>query len=301
MRITLDLGDLVARGAMTAEEAKRLEALAVRDGAALGSNIFFAFGAVAVALGVGILMPTAETAILFGLLFFGAGFALRLGRIERWAVFAQIVMTIGALAIVGGVAILTEARMEVQLVLAAGLVAAAVAARSGLLASLSVLMLAAALGSGTAYWFATYGFWVSRPAVTILVLAALTLGLYLLSLRLPHAYERLAIIGARTSILLMNLAFLVGSLFGDGDFKLDRMWFIVGWAVALVAVALWGAQANRRWVVNTAAVFGALHFYTQWFETLGPSPVSILGGGLLLIGFGLALRAFNRPRKSVTA
>lgn len=301
MRITLDLGDLVARGAMTAEEAKRLEALAVRDGTALGSNIFFAFGAVAVALGVGIPAPTAETAILFGLLLFGAGFALRLGRIERWAVFAQIVMTIGALAIVGGVAVLTEARMEVQLVLAAGLVAAAVAARSGLLASLSVLMLAAALGSGTAYWFATYGVWVSRPAVTILVLAALTLALYLLSLRLPHAYERLAIIGARTSILLMNLAFLVGSLFGDGDFKLDRMWFIVCWAVALIAVAIWAAQANRRWVVNTAAVFGALHFYTQWFETLGPSPVSILGGGLLLIGFGLALRAFNRPRKSVTA
>ena len=53
--------------------------------------------------------------------------------------------------------------------------------------------------------------------------------------------------------------------------------------------------------MNTAAVFGALHFYTQWFEMLGPSPFSILGGGLLLIGFGLALRAFNRVRRPVTA
>jgi iron complex transport system permease protein len=52
--------------------------------------------------------------------------------------------------------------------------------------------------------------------------------------------------------------------------------------------------ANRRWVVNVAAVFGAIHFYTQWFEQLGPSPFSVLGGGLLLIGFGAALAWFNK-------
>ena len=301
MRVTLDLTELVGRGALSADEAERLKGLAIRDGAALGSNIFFAFGAVTVALGVGILMPTPETAVLFGLLFFGTGLALRLGRIERWMVFAQIAMVVGALGVVGGVAILTEAQLEVQVMLAVALAGAAVAARSGLLAAFAVLMFAAALGSGTTYWFGTYGFWVSRPALTIFVLGALTLGLYIWSLRLPHDYERLAIIGARTAILMMNGAFLVGSLFGDGDFKLDRMVFVVGWALALVAVGVWGAMANRRWVVNTAAVFGALHFYTQWFEMLGPSPFSILGGGLLLIGFGLALRAFNRPRRGVTA
>ena len=61
----------------------------------------------------------------------------------------------------------------------------------------------------------------------------------------------------------------------------------------LIGVGLWGVYANRRWVVNAAAVFGAIHFYTQWFEYLGPNPLSILGGGILLIVFGLLLRWFN--------
>ena len=64
-------------------------------------------------------------------------------------------------------------------------------------------------------------------------------------------------------------------------------------AVLLVGVGLWGVLSNRRWVVNAAAVFGAIHFYTQWFEYLGANPFSVLGGGILLIGFGLALRWFN--------
>lgn len=295
MRITLDLSELVARGALSVAEADRLKALALRDTGALGSNVLLAFGAVAVALGAGVMLPTAETVLLIGVVFFGVGLALRVGNQSRWDVFAQICMVVGALAIVGGVWAKTNGGMESQIALALGLAGAAFAARSGLLAALAVLMLSAALGSGTAYWFATYGVWVNRPGITIGVLAVVALGLYLLSLRAPHQYERLAIIGARTAILVMNIAFLVGSLFGDGELKLDKLYFSVGWAVALLAVALWAVRANRRWVVNMAAVFGALHFYTQWFEVLGASPLSILGGGMVLIGLGLGLRAFNRP------
>lgn len=294
MRITLDLTELVERGQLTAAEAERLKGLAAKDSGTLGSNIFLGFGAVAVVLGIGVMVPTPETAVLLGLIFFGLGFALRMGRQERWALLAQICMTIGALAIVGGAWVLTLGRLEVLIALTLALAGAAVLARSGLLATLAVLMLASALGSGTGYFFATYGVWVTRPALSVLVLAGVTLGLYLVSLQVPAAYERLALIGARTAILLINVAFLVGSLFGDEQFHLDRSVFTIGWAVALVAVALWAVRANRRWVVNSAAVFGALHFYTQWFEALGASPLSVLGAGVLLVAFGLALRWFNR-------
>ena len=64
--------------------------------------------------------------------------------------------------------------------------------------------------------------------------------------------------------------------------------------IALLAFGAWAVFANRRWVVNSVAVFGAIHFFTQWFMALGAQPLSILGGGLLLIGFGLALARFNR-------
>jgi hypothetical protein len=51
--------------------------------------------------------------------------------------------------------------------------------------------------------------------------------------------------------------------------------------------------------VNVAAVFGAIHFYTQWFDKLGPTPMSFLLGGLLMLGFGLCLWTFNRRAEAV--
>jgi iron complex transport system permease protein len=301
MKITLDITDLVERGELTASEAERLKGLAAKGSGALGSNIFLSFGAVAIALGVGLFFPHPASAVVVGLLFFGAGFALRLARAQTWFVLAQSLMTIGAIAVAAGVWVITLGAVEALIGLTIAFALAAVAARSGLLAALAVLTLASALGSGTAYWFATYGVWVTRPALSIIVLGLVTLALHLVSLRLPAGYERLAIVGERTAILLMNVAFLVGSLFGDEEFNLDRMVFIIGWALALIAVGVWAIRANRRWVVNTAAVFGALHFYTQWFERLGVDPLSVVGGGLLLIGFGVALRWFNRLPAAASA
>ena len=72
------------------------------------------------------------------------------------------------------------------------------------------------------------------------------------------------------------------------------MAFIVGWAVALVAVAAWAVKAGRRWVVNLAAVFGTIHFYTQWFERLGATPGSVLIGGVLVLAFAVAAWKLNQ-------
>ena len=81
--------------------------------------------------------------------------------------------------------------------------------------------------------------------------------------------------------------------------------FTIVWAVLLLGVGVWGVYANRRWVVNAAAVFGALHFYTQWFEYLGPNPLAVLGAGILLVVFGLLLRWINgriyKPKAAVPA
>jgi len=43
-------------------------------------------------------------------------------------------------------------------------------------------------------------------------------------------------------------------------------------------VGIWGAYENRRWVVNSAVTFGAIHFYTQWFERLGAQPCQLVVG-----------------------
>lgn len=289
MKITLDLDALVAEGKLTAAEAARLKGFAAADTGELGSNVLFALGAAAVATGVGVLVPTIETAVALGAVLFGVGFWLRVTRVARWNVFAQIIMVIGALALLGGLGGLFGEHLWVRVALTAATVVAAVLATSGLLAALAVLAFAATITLDVGVWAPTH-----YLSVAILALSALVLGLYLLSLRLTTAHERLAIIGMRTAILLVNGAFFIGSIFGDDVLGLPGVYFSVAWALALLAFGAWAVFANRRWVVNAVAVFGAIHFFTQWFMVLGAQPFSILGGGLLLIGFGLGLARFNR-------
>lgn len=293
MKVTLDLADLVAKGQITKDEADRLAKLGSADTGALGSNILLSFGTIAVALGGGFLFPSAQAVIVIGVILFILGLALILNQAAKWALFAQFCITLGALGIVGGVTFISEGSLAVGIGLTVGLAVAAFLAQSGMLAALTILQLALVLGAGTAYWHASYFFGVDRPAFTISILAVVTLALYFVSLELPSAYERVCIIAARTAILMINGAFLVGSLFGDVTLGWPAGWFTLAWAVLLLGVGIWGIYANRRWVVNAAAVFGAIHFYTQWFEYLGPNPLAVLGGGILLVVFGLVLRWIN--------
>ena len=76
MRVTLDLTELVARGALTSAEAEKLKVLAAGDAGSLGANILLAFGAVAVTLGIGALLPHPLTATALGLLLFIVGLTL---------------------------------------------------------------------------------------------------------------------------------------------------------------------------------------------------------------------------------
>jgi len=297
MKVTLDLTDLVSRGEITKDEAARLMKLGAQETGALGSNILLGFGVVAVALGGGFLFPTAQSVIVIGAILFVIGLGLIINKQVRWALFAQICITIGALGIIGGISYLSDGNLYVNLGLAAGLAGAAFVGPSALLGALAILQFSVALGTGTAYWSGGYFAWVQQPALTIAVLGATAIGLTFGATRMPAPQERVALIMARTGVLVINLAFLVGSIFGDQQFDLgtdtERLIFSASWAVLLIGVGLWGVLSNRRWVVNAAAVFGAIHFYTQWFEYLGPNPFSVLGGGILLIGFGLALRWFN--------
>ena len=78
--------------------------------------------------------------------------------------------------------------------------------------------------------------------------------------------------------------------------------FALGWAVALIAAGAWAARENRRWVVNVVTVFGAIHFYTQWFERLSATPLSILIAGLATLGLAVGLFMWNQrgaPRPEV--
>jgi iron complex transport system permease protein len=288
MKVTLDLEALVKAGQITPEEAERLKGFAAADTGALGANILYALGATAVACGIAAFLPTLETLVALGVALFGAGLYIRMRGMARLQLFAQLILVIGALSLCTGLGGLYGDNLLVRAGLTLGLTVAAILARSGLLAALAVVAFAVTITFDPEMWPPNH-----FVAVVIAALSALVLALYLLSLRLPEEYERLAIIAMRVAIVMVNVAFFVGSLFGDDRLGLSAMAFSVAWALALLAFGGWAVFANRRWVVNSVAVFGAIHFFTQWFMVLGAQPLSILGGGVLLIVFGLALARFN--------
>jgi hypothetical protein len=78
------------------------------------------------------------------------------------------------------------------------------------------------------------------------------------------------------------------------DWEIPPSAFVIGWAVVLLGTGIWAVQENRRWVVNVVAVFAAIHFYTQWFERLGLEPMSVLGGGLIMLAIAIGLWIFNK-------
>jgi hypothetical protein len=317
MKITLDISKLVEEGKITAAEAERLKALASHDTGSLGINVLIGFGVVSVASGAVALVPTPMTAVGLGILLFAAGLAIVLRPATQWGVFGQICLVIGALMFGGGVLVYAEGSLASSLIVTVAFALAAIAARSSLLMALAVLGASACLGARTGYSHAMYSLAIFEPTLTIVLFSGLALVAYHVSKRLPADYERIALTASRTSILLVNFGFWIGSLWGDPLMLLRGMsegaarvssyqavipdWaFSIGWALALIAAGVWAASVNRRWLVNTAATFGAIHFYTQWFERLGATPVSVLLAGVLLLTIALALWGFNRRPAAAT-
>lgn len=300
MKVTLDLTRLLAEGKITQIEYDRLATLGAHGTGALGFNILIGFGVVAVAAGAVALVPTPLTALALGVLLLGLGLGFVFGKGEQWAVFANICMLTGALMFAAGVVVLGSGSLAAFVVVTSVLAFAGIVSRSGLLIALAVMSLAACIGAGTGYQHARYSIVVREPGLTVVVFSLLALATYELSKRVPALYESITLIAARTSLLMVNFGFWVGSLWGDRieqfGLLVPRWVFAIAWAVGLIGVGLWAVQANRRWVVIIAAVFGAIHFYTQWFERLGATPLSILLAGLLTLAIAIGLWSFSRRK-----
>jgi iron complex transport system permease protein len=312
MKITLDISQLVEEGKLTRQEADKLTALAAHDTGSLGINILIGFGVVAIAAGAVALVPTPLTAVGLGLALFAAGCAIALNRVEQWTLLGQICLVIGALMFGGGVIAYRPDSLAAMLIVTGAFWLAAIVARSSLLMALAVLAASACLGARTGYSHAMYSMTIFEPTLTVVLFSALALIAYQASQRLPADYERLAITAARTSLLLVNFGFWIGSLWGDPLMLLRSMnasdaplafmtktvipasVFGIVWAVVLLGAGIWAVQVNRRWLVNLVAVFAGIHFYTQWFERLGATPLSVLLGGLVMLAGAFALWMLNR-------
>jgi iron complex transport system permease protein len=308
MKVVLDLSQLLEDGEITQAEADKLKRLSMKSTGSLAFNILIGFGVIAVAVGAIALVPDATTGIVLGAIVLAFGLLLLHKSPLEWGVLANICIVLGALGLGGGVVYMTNGSIWAFLGCAVGFGVAGVVAKSGLLIALAVMALSSVLGARTGYFHASYFLGIKEPTLTIIAFSLITLAAYQVSLFVGAAYERLALMAARVSILLVNFGFWIGSLWGDRIEQLSsllgraetnpifipRIAFVIGWALALIAFAVWAMANDRRWVVNVCAVFGAIHFYTQFFERLGPNPLAILLGGVSALGIAIAIWQFNK-------
>jgi hypothetical protein len=312
MKLLVDLDRAAAECVVSAGQAEALRRRAAAETAELAINVLLALGVIGVAIGFLWLEPPIPLGAAFGVAVAALGFVLRAGA-ARWGLLGTAMVLVGVLVLAGGILRDWHGDWGAFLGVAALLAGAAALAGNGLLAALVPFALAAALGSSTAYGHAFYELWVTEPTVTIVAFALLALAGEAAARALGEGWGRLLRIFARVCVVWVNLGFWVGSLWGDRPLALWRVgpgagqgwmesypWhipalaFAIGWAVALAAAGAWGARANRRWVVNAAAVFGAIHFYTQFFERLEASPGTLMLAGLIAIGAAIGLWRFNR-------
>jgi iron complex transport system permease protein len=308
MKVVLDLPKLVEEGKITPAEATRLGQLAAHDTGSLAINILIGLGVVAVAGGALALAPSPATAIVIGAIALAIGVGVVFTHWTQWRVLANICILAGALMFGGGIIAFDGGSVRSFLVVAAVLAAAGIVARSGLLIACAVLAVSSCVGARTGYMHASYFLGIKEPTLTIVLFSLTALGTYQLSKHLRSAYEGLALVAARVSLFLVNFGFWIGSLWGDrlewlrsfrdpsviedtaarGDI-VSAEWFVIAWAVVLLGTGIWAVRANRRWVVTIVAIFGAIHFYTQWFERLGATPLSVLIAGLITLAAAVAI------------
>ena len=319
--VRIDLSQLTQDGLIGPDLARRIEAHALPDSRfSLFVNLALIMGALAVAAGAIALVPDAMTGLVLALGAIGAAEAVRrLAPGTSLNVLSAGLALMGVLGLAGWVGWqygdATDTVLPallITLVLGTG----AVWFRSAFLTVLSVLALGAVFGTGTGYWHACYGLFVEQPLVTIAVFGALTGGLYILRARIGAAWKGLAGIAARTAFFLVNFGFWVGSLWGDDlgpDYRYAEgndweAWraatphvpeaaFSIGWPVLLIAIM--ALSRNGGFLSVTATVFLAIHAYTQYFETFGAHPWTLLVGGIVLVGLAVGAAKLMKQPASV--
>lgn len=302
-----------------------------------GDDRFAIFGNAAALIGAGLLIggasvelmanfeavaPTAM-ALLGGLVLVVAGAAFRRAG-------SGLGLLTGAIALMGAAAHLTGlALFEFDGLAVTGffLYAAALIFALGVLVdvrfvtALAIIPFAQMLDTSTLYWHAAYAFYSPESTLSIIQMGVLVATFTWLAARLSDRVGRHFGITAMLAFVVMNLCFLVGSLWGDevgqsiwgpDRTAFGRDWegyqaaledwrnaaWVIGeqvysiiWAAVLIGLTAFSALTTRRGLFNASLTFLGIHLYTQMFESYGDEPMAWALGGLAAIpaAWGLML------------
>jgi len=270
-----------------------------------------------------------------GLPAIASGWAMRRFAPASLSVLAGWILLLGAGVHVAGI-LLTESELGLEWLALhyAGIViiACGVLLDVRFVTAIAIVPLAASLSSRTFYSHATYSVAIYEVTLTILQMSLIALLALAASLHFKERIARHARMLGQLALIWINMAFWIGSLWGDvvgfhlwgprwdevtaglGNAlsKKAEAWraavnafeaqalvipadaFAAVWALGILAIGAWGALTARRAVLNIAVTFGAIHFYTQYFERLNATPEAIIIAGIVAILAAWALWAFNR-------
>ncbi len=320
-KVTLDLDALVASGQLNAAEAIRLSGFAEPSRAvSTVVQVLYILGALGLAAGVLALKPDPSTGLVLALAALAFAAWVQTKNNESLSVLGIAMAITGTFGLAGWLALQfgeTSHAIVVNGAMTFIVLAGALWFRSLFMIAFVPLGLASMLGSGTAYWHASYFLFVSEPFITTLVFGALALVTFAYAKRSNNIRAQQALIAGRVSWLMMNFALWVGSLWGDNvGQNIRAMWqgkdstwdneadaalslfhipdwaIVIGWAAISIATIF--ALKNNRFAVNAAITFLAINAYTQFFERFADSAFALLTGGVTLLAFAFGLFHFDK-------
>lgn len=216
---------------------------------------------------------------------------------------------------------------------AGGTLAAGIGINVRLVSALAILPFAQMLDSGTGYFHAAYVFYSPESTFSILQMALLIGGCLWAMARYPERISRHAQTLAVLAFVVANLCALVGSLWGDipgntywrpsyqefqdmpevflnrwgsdnfmavfaayqdAAFEISENTYSVLWAVALALCLYWASHKNLRGLFNATLTFGAIHAYTQMFESFADEPLAYVIGGFAAIPLAWGMWRLNQ-------
>jgi len=304
MKIVLNIKELLEEGQIDQTEYDKLLLLSKRQTTSLAFNLLLGLGIVATSIGAIALAPSPYSCLLFGLIVSVVGLLFKIKVSDQWMVLSITCIISGLLLISAAIVWFEDYWFQTTTYRSVSVIVfilgfSAYFLKSSLLFALSVLSLSTLLSLGVGYEFASYFIWIEYPLLTIITFSILSICFYSLSKKVSGDNEKLLLTGSRVSVLLVNLGFWIGSLFGDIWLE-PAYFFSIMWALAILGVGYWAWKANRVWLINVLGVFGSIHFYTQWFETLGAQPESLFLGGVIAVGIAILFKRFNNNLKVET-
>lgn len=313
----VDIGTLLAEGIIDDEKAQelkeRIEAQKEKNGSPV-LNLLIIIGALSIIAGFLGLNPNPHLGVAFAVFLMILGYGIYFLSAKKWVFVAKSFGIIGCLGVCSWLFFISNNNLTSATLVSTILIGiVACTLNSKFLVALLPITISWLIDSATGYFNGVYYISVKQPSISVILYAAMTVAGYAYILKEEGPEEKSKNIGlirvfGRTCFIFLNLSFWVGSIFGDDlsasalesypvskfPFVIPEYAFSIGWALILLTGTYMGGKFKLGFITNTSIVFFAIHFYTQFFETLGANPLSLLIGGLLMFSSVLAWWRYNK-------